>query len=65
MDEIPYKSKSYNYRKSEIMENGMLQESTEGVPQGGLFNPLLANIFLNEADFRLKNRRIREKDIGK
>lgn len=40
----------HKYMKSGIMDNGMFYDSTEGVPQGGPLSPLLANIFLNEAD---------------
>lgn len=33
-----------------IMENTLFKHTTEGVPQGGIFSPLLANIYLNELD---------------
>lgn len=44
----------HKYMKSGIMENGMFYESPEGVPQGGPLSPLLANIFLNEADHQFE-----------
>ena len=32
------------------MENGVVIETEEGVPQGGNLSPLLANVYLNEFD---------------
>ena len=40
----------HKYMKSGIIDNGMFIESDTGVPQGGPLSPLLANIYLNEAD---------------
>src|SRR5659263_137997 len=39
--------------KSGIMNEGVLEESTEGTPQGGNLSPLLANIYLNHFDRRM------------
>jgi group II intron reverse transcriptase/maturase len=41
------------FLKSGVLENGHLQPTTNGTPQGGLISPLLANIVLNELDWRL------------
>ena len=44
----------HKFMKSGIMMDGMFYESTEGVPQGGPLSPLLANIYLNEADHKFE-----------
>ena len=36
------------------MENGVFKPTTIGTPQGGVISPLLANIVLNELDWRLE-----------
>ncbi len=38
------------FLKSGVMVEGVLEEVTEGSPQGGVISPLLANIYLNEFD---------------
>lgn len=35
--------------KAGVMDGGKWQASTEGVPQGAVISPLLANIFLHDA----------------
>lgn len=40
----------HKFLKAGVMENGLRIESEKGVPQGGPLSPLLANIYLNEAD---------------
>ena len=37
-----------------VMENGVFKPTTIGTPQGGVISPLLANIVLNELDWRLE-----------
>ncbi len=44
------------YLKSGIMENGEIQESNEGTPQGGPLSPLLSNIMLDDLDKELERR---------
>lgn len=36
--------------KAGIMEDGLLQKTSEGTPQGGILSPLLANIYLHQLD---------------
>jgi len=36
--------------KAGVMENGVVHTSEEGTPQGGIFSPMLANIYLHEFD---------------
>lgn len=42
-----------------VLEDGTFQETTTGVPQGGVLSPLLANIYLNELDHELGEHRHR------
>jgi len=41
------------FLKSGVMENGVFKPTTVGTPQGGVISPLLANIVLNQLDWRL------------
>jgi group II intron reverse transcriptase/maturase len=36
--------------KAGVMEDGLLQTTAEGTPQGGILSPLLANVYLHEFD---------------
>lgn len=47
------------YLKSGAMENGVIQRTEAGSPQGGPLSPLLANIYLNEFDWEMKRRGVR------
>lgn len=47
------------YLKSGVMENGVLQKTEEGSPQGGPLSPLLANIYLNEFDREMERRGVK------
>ena len=38
------------------MENGVVQPTTEGVPQGGPMSVMLSNIYLHELDMELEAR---------
>ena len=46
----------HKYLRAGIMVNGMFEESTKGVPQGGPLSPLLGNVMLNESDQELERR---------
>ena len=41
------------FLKSGVMEDGVFKPTTIGTPQGGVISPLLANIVLNQLDWRL------------
>lgn len=44
------------FLRSGVMENGVIQETKKGTPQGGNLSPLLSNIMLNELDKELESR---------
>ncbi|ASA19507.1 group II intron reverse transcriptase/maturase [Paenibacillus donghaensis] len=44
------------YLQSGVMENGLVQPTLEGAPQGGPLSPLLSNIVLDELDKELEKR---------
>ena len=44
------------YLVAGVMENGVVQETKKGTPQGGNLSPLLSNIMLNELDKELEKR---------
>ncbi|WP_340008960.1 group II intron reverse transcriptase/maturase [Paenibacillus sp. FSL K6-0276] len=44
------------YLQSGVMENGLVNTTTEGTPQGGPLSPLLSNIVLDELDKELEKR---------
>lgn len=45
-----------SYLRTGIVEDGVLLETTEGVPQGGPLSPLLSNIVLDPLDKELERR---------
>jgi RNA-directed DNA polymerase len=47
----------YKYLRAGIVENGVLNDCREGVPQGGPLSPLLSNIMLDPLDKELERRR--------
>lgn len=47
------------YLQSGVMENGLVQPTLEGAPQGGPLSPLLSNLVLDELDKELEKRRHR------
>jgi RNA-directed DNA polymerase len=46
----------YKYLRAGIVENGVLNDCREGVPQGGPLSPLLSNIMLDPLDKELERR---------
>lgn len=46
----------HKFLRAGVLNNGMFEESVEGVPQGGPLSPLLGNIMLNECDHELERR---------
>ena len=46
----------HKYLNAGVMEDGRLQNTEEGVPQGGPLSPLLGNVMLNELDKELERR---------
>jgi RNA-directed DNA polymerase len=44
------------YLQSGVMENGIVQPTLEGAPQGGPLSPLLSNVVLDELDKELEKR---------
>ena len=46
------------YLKSGVMENGVVIDTEEGLPQGGNLSPLLANVYLNEFDQEFLKRSV-------
>lgn len=47
------------YLQAGVMENGVVIETDEGVPQGGNLSPLLSNIMLTELDRELTKRELK------
>lgn len=47
------------YLKAGVMENGVVQPTIEGVPQGGPLSVVLSNIYLHELDMELEARGLR------
>ena len=46
------------YLNAGVLENGMVQPTDEGVPQGGPLSPLLSNLLLDELDRELEKRKL-------
>jgi group II intron reverse transcriptase/maturase len=46
----------HKYLNAGVLQGGRLEETIEGVPQGGPLSPLLGNILLNELDWELEKR---------
>ena len=40
----------WSFLKAGVMEEGAARETERGTPQGGIFSPLLANVYLHEMD---------------
>lgn len=46
----------YKFLRSGVMNQGQLEETKKGTPQGGPLSPLLSNVMLNELDKELRAR---------
>lgn len=46
------------YLQAGVLENGIINRTLKGVPQGGPLSPLLSNIMLNELDKELEHRNL-------
>lgn len=44
------------YLRAGVVVNGILKQTSKGVPQGGTFSPLLSNILLDDLDKELEKR---------
>ena len=49
----------WKWLKAGYMEEGKFHEVDAGTPQGGVISPLLANLYLNELDWKLEEHGIR------
>ncbi len=49
----------WKWLKAGYMEEGKYHEVDSGTPQGGVVSPLLANLYLNELDWKLEEHGIR------
>lgn len=47
------------FLKAGVMEDGVVSDTDEGVPQGGCVSPILANIYLDKLDKELESRGLR------
>lgn len=47
------------YLQAGVMENGLVEVTEEGVPQGGPLSPLLSNVMLDDFDKELEKRGLR------
>lgn len=48
-----------SFLKAGVMEDGLVNATAEGVPQGGCISPVLSNIYLDKLDKELESRGLR------
>lgn len=48
----------YKFLRSGVMNQGQMEETKKGTPQGGPLSPLLSNVMLNELDKELRARNL-------
>jgi group II intron reverse transcriptase/maturase len=51
--------------KAGVLEDGLLRQSTEGTPQGGVVSPMLSNIFLHHVLDRWFEDEVRPRMVGR
>lgn len=49
----------YKFLRSGVMNQGQMEETKKGTPQGGPLSPLLSNVMLNELDRELRARNLK------
>src|SRR5437899_2991344 len=46
----------WKFLRAGVMEKGHLKDTPTGVPQGGIFSPLLANLYLHKLDVYMESK---------
>ncbi|CAI3250563.1 reverse transcriptase domain-containing protein [Enterococcus cecorum] len=56
INDVPTLNLIRKFLRAGIMDDGLISESTMGVPQGGPLSPILSNVYLDKLDKELENR---------